>query len=220
MSSVRHRFAAGLACALFGCVHTLPPPPMPEPVLPDVPLPAPPASPNDGQVLLDTVNDPARVEEVTGHVEGADSRGRLLAGEVYRPVCSSTPCAANLSLGTHELRFSSLTDPAAGGVASVDAGPIPTAYRYAMGRRDGRATFVGLGSLALGVGAALSGIALDADGSMTSPTSGQPQSAELQSAGTAMIIGGVALAAVGVILLIAAGPEAQEGQGTQWKLPQ
>jgi hypothetical protein len=216
VSSLPHRAVAGVVCALFGCVHVLPAPPVPERVMPDVS--AAPIAPGNGQVLLDTVNDPARVEEAAGRVEETDARGRPISGELYRPVCPSTPCAANLPFGSHELRFSSLTDSAAGGIANITSGANPTAYRYAMGRYDSRGMVGGLVTLGLGVAAAIAGIGLEFTGGATNAVTGQPDSPGLQTAGTVVVIGGAALFALGIVLLVADGPESQEGRGVQWEL--
>jgi hypothetical protein len=219
-SKMHGRFMPVLALVLTaGCVHVLPPPPEPERVVPASYAPAPPAPQGTSPLILDTPAEPATVEEVTGHYEGTDSRGHSMEGSTYRNVCASTPCAANLELGQHVLRFTSLVDPLNGGTGVVLAGPRPSAYRYAMGHGDPGKAMVGLVTTSLGVAAASAGFAFFLSGTMTDSITHQQSSPGEASAGTGLMVGGGVLAVAGAVMAFLWGPRVQNGTGVQWDLP-
>jgi len=149
---------------LVGCVRHLPPPTPPERTLPAIVLPSDPPAPNHGRVVLDSPASPAGVEVIESRME---VEGRV--GVQTRRLCG-TPCAADLPLGQHELRF---TEENGGQkhVITVDVAATNTAVRVALGKKPGSTFVPGLG---IGL-AALGGISLGvlANGWANGDTSGE-----------------------------------------------
>jgi hypothetical protein len=123
--------------ACFG-PRTAAPPPVPEKKVPALPddLKAP-TRPGTGRLVLDVVGDNARVEEIVEttseawasagpHVWRAEGRG-----EARRPVCR-TPCAVDLSIGLHRLRFAS-SEGGRSGEVEVQVDSQPRVVRYELG---------------------------------------------------------------------------------------
>jgi hypothetical protein len=202
-----------------GCVHVLPPPSVPDRVLPPSYAPAPAPPQGTSQIILDTPGQAATVEEITGRYEGSDSRGHSVEGATYRTVCASTPCAANLELGQHALRFTSLVDPLNGGTGVVLAGSQPSAYRYAMGRNEPGNALMGLLIASLGGAACSGGITLYFAGSSTNLITRQQSSPSEATAGIGLIVGGGVVAVAGAVMAFLWGPRLQNGAGVQWDLP-
>jgi hypothetical protein len=222
------------AIALAGCMPvTVPPPTVPEPVLPQMVAAAPPPPlPGQGQVTIATVDDadePALVEEVTGHYEGTASDGSAVDGLTFGMVCAATPCQVNLPVGDHLLRFTSLVDPQNGGAATITAGAQPSAYRYALGRTTGP-TYVGatiaaftVGTAATTLGFLMVGLGKQTDVpnscfAMEGPNCAGPfPTTNYTTAGAITAVAGLALTALGVYWVSKhfAG-SVQPGAGVQW----
>jgi hypothetical protein len=137
------------------CVETLPPPPPPaqESVPSQVRL-LPPA-PGKGRVVIDVTNGPARVVEVVAHgtsVTHGRRRSYFSEGEITRPVCVTTPCAANFDFGQHELRFISQTEEVSWGEGTVNVDGNDAIFLHTMGRDDEGGAVHRTGNLLAGLG--------------------------------------------------------------------
>jgi len=202
---MRRVLAAFLAASC--APNVLPPPAVPEQVMPPMAASAP-AEPNMGVVAIAT-DEPSIVEEITGHMEGVTSGGRVVSGLTYKTVCRQTPCATDLAFGGHDLRMTSLTDPNHNGTGSITVGPQPIDYRYALGHNLD-AHMGGIGAISLGftamvIGPVFIGIG-NAGGSGPNFT----------PYGYASLLGGIALTVLGGLLLSAGRGTMQDGTGVQW----
>jgi hypothetical protein len=133
------------------------------PALPERPPPATPLASSDvpgrGQVRLDVVGAPARVELVEqrdypwGPIDSATASlyGGLLTmrGEHVRPACDATPCLLDMPYGTYEFRF---TQGERQDTAFVTFGPTATQGFHAVGsRKDDQSALGILGGVLAGV---------------------------------------------------------------------
>jgi len=91
---------------LAGCVKNLPPPPLPEKIVPKLPD-MPPGEPGKGRVIFDAVDGPARVELVTGFRRTTATADTVTAYgiSVFTEVLCNTPCFADLPYGTRDIKF-------------------------------------------------------------------------------------------------------------------
>jgi hypothetical protein len=208
-----------VAVVIVGCgPAVLPPPAAPERVIPAMEAPRPEAG--KAQVAI-AADEPARVEEVTGHFEGVGAEGDAVEGLTYRTLCPVTPCIANVELGPRDIRLTSLVDPEHAGTGTILVGEQPTAYRYALGHNTSPAvgrqlggifalTYGGLGviggSILLGVGQTTD---TDVYGNTTPGTNFRPW-------GAATLVLSSALIVYGVHLLRDTGGQVQDGTGVQW----
>src|ERR1043165_4199708 len=100
---------AWLVCVLAstlasgGCVVHVAPPPAPAKMIPKLDMPPEPPGDGDGQVIIDTTNGPSTVTVV---IMGLGNSTALT-----KTICATTPCAANLPIGSHDLVFSGKSDP-------------------------------------------------------------------------------------------------------------
>jgi hypothetical protein len=169
-----------VASLLFsaGCVHMVPPPPVPGSVQPPrfyAPIP-----PGQGRVYLDVVDGPTNVrvvkqvsvevprspEEAEVFGEGVDEETVLETEQKCR-----TPCILDLPLG-HQLFAFPMHGSRKEEVDDVLVSPTPSLYRRALGsRRSGGAGFVlgvlgtTFGGISLATGAALFPVGLANDNS-------------------------------------------------------
>ena len=121
------------------CVESLPAPPPPtQEALPQR-VRLLPNAPGKGRVVIDVTNGPARVVEVVAHgtsvVQGRH-RSYVSEGEITKPICVTTPCAANFDFGEHELRFISQTDEVSWGEGTVNVDGNDALFVHTMGRDD------------------------------------------------------------------------------------
>jgi hypothetical protein len=211
------RLAWLAAVLLTGCVRNFPPPPEPARIVPAVPQPPAPAAPGSGRLLIDSAEQPATVDEMTR--QPVTQYGRIVGTrDVATPLCASTPCAVDLLLGPHVLRFSSPVKPEITGRGTVMLDAPLTAYRFAMGRDAPHTGLQGLALLssAVGVAGAMAGIAMIGVGSQTNPMTGQLDAPGLLPAGVGAAIAGGALLALGIALFVVFHPEHQDGTGVKW----
>ena len=200
------------------CVATLPPPPAPSAA--DVPANVAllPSSPGKGRVLLEATNGPASVDEVVAHENGVvyGRRGTWSTeSEVTRPVCTETPCAANLDYGPHDLRFHALTGSDDVGDARVNVGTGDSAVLSTMGRQTSGGAGHAAGILALYFGAS----ALAAGTAMTGVAAAQDDGNKtVLYAGGATLGIGAGLAVLGAVLVLLDRPAQQEGSSAQYPL--
>src|SRR5689334_16230811 len=124
------------ACVFFifacGCgVRELPPPEAPAAVVPSIPD-GPDAPPEEGagRLLLETVDEPAKVERVTERTEPPNGMGTY--GVKTELVCI-TPCAVDGPTGAVSLVFTSLEDPTKKGTADVRVARGTTVVRHHLG---------------------------------------------------------------------------------------
>jgi hypothetical protein len=212
---LRGSVLATTLCA--GCVARLPPPAAPERVLPNAPAPLGPPAQGMGQVTIDTVFEPAHVEEITGRTEIALAQGEV-EGITLRDVCLTTPCSANLLYGPRQLRFTSLQDPQRSGMGVIVVGAQPSIYRYALGHRSesSGARLAGVLLLAGGLILPLTGVPMYAVGMQTDPQTKQPRSTGVADAGIGLMATGGAMLVTSIVLLSISRPEVQNGTGIQW----
>jgi hypothetical protein len=158
-------------------------------------------------VLIDTVGQPAVVEESTSRLEAEDYDGNVILGTNYRRVCPTTPCSVDLPLGVHSLRFTGLRDDTWAGEGEVTIGNETTAYRYALGHNVTRRAYqlLGVFGIALGVPALVFG-------------TGFAVFVPPNPAGVGVALGGGALIALGALLNVLFPYEHQNGTGAQWTL--
>jgi hypothetical protein len=203
-----------LLIVVVACSPTyLPPPAAPPQVTPIPSVTLGPPVQGETTVLIDS-DRPAQVGEITGMATSI-AYGRYgaytAAATITRPVCL-TPCAAHLTQGAHALVFTRTDTGEWGGEAQLEVGINPTAYRYALGRRNAHfgARFGGLLALSFGLTAVITGGTLWAVSSSSN---------DLTSAGQTTTAIGAALTVLGAVLLYTNRPEIQNGTGTRWELP-
>jgi hypothetical protein len=184
-----------------GCmIKHLPTPPTPERRLPVLATAPPPAVDGMGQVAIDTVDGPARVEAIVAEETWS---GTYTTGTSTRtvPVCTS-PCVANLPYGAVKLSFVDLRDPGHNSTDMITVGAQPSVYRHQIGDNTRH------------MGRAVLGMLLDIGGGVTGLV-GLGLMAGGDSIGTGMAIGGAIALAVGLLVgrhtLIE-----QSGAGVQW----
>lgn len=217
---------SAFTAALFmnGCTaRQIPPPRMPQRVMPTEVAEAPPPAAGEGRVVLDVANVPSRVDEVTARSEytGVPQGMTVRSGGNYmvggrqrqtRPLCL-TPCAVNLTLGYHELLFSALDDDTHTSTGFVTAATAPSVVRHVLGRETSSVGGL-VGALIMGgfgVSGILSGAVLEAIGD--DPAHGQTG---IATAGWITLGLGVALTAGAVALGLASRPTIQPGRTLQW----
>lgn len=181
-----------------GCVRNLPPAPTPERVVPDVEA-GPPPGEGQGRLIVDVVEEPTPVDQVTIAAEERDhGTGKVsyhFTSSTQR-VCPSTPCVLDAPEGNVLLQF-----PVMGGSGTetelVHVGAEPSVYRRSLSVYDddtGAGTVLGILGTSIGGASAITGVALlpvglakDIDG--------------LTIAGAVTLGAGAALIALGVWLL-------------------
>lgn len=177
--------------------------------MPPVPSLVGPPTAGNGQVTF-AADEPAIVEEITGHVEGVTSGGRFVSGLSYQTACPQTPCVANLPLGPHDLRITSLSDPTHVGMGSIIVGPQPTDYRYALGHNIYPEVVGGALALSAGICGLFVGPVFIAVGNTGN------NGPNFTPYGYGALIGGLALTALGAILIANGRGTTQDGTGLQW----
>ncbi|TAK23845.1 MAG: hypothetical protein EPO40_25130 [Myxococcaceae bacterium] len=212
-----------LALALGACsTRYLPAPRAPERVAPTGVVEASAPREGEGQITLDVVGGPARIDLVTERTQPASGtqvwavRGRASFTApgpqiTTRPLCVS-PCVANLPFGQHELSFTSTDDSSRrSSTGFVTVTPHPAVVRHAMGYQETHAGGVVTAVLlsAFGVAATLAGTALVAIDS-------QPQAHGLGVAGFTTLGVGAALVTSGIIVGVNSRPDSQPGTTVQW----
>lgn len=194
---------------LGGCgMKTLPPPAVPAKTLPVPIVRLGPPPVGAGSVLIDADQPNVVVHEIVGTVQtvAVGTRGGMAYGTgIATERLCITPCQVHLRQGLHQVMFESPTT-GWGGVADLQVGVEPSAYRYALGHRD------------LHVGARL-GAAMSIAFGFTALLGGgiwYLASDTYQNVGGGIAIGGGALFALGVAIAIAVSPEERNGSGVQW----
>jgi glycerol uptake facilitator-like aquaporin len=181
-----------------GCVAHVPPPPVPEKVVPQVATQADPPADDEGVVTIDATNGPASVSVVLLTV------GR--SGAFTKSICATTPCTANLPLGSYDVVFASKSDPSVGSTDAVQVARTPSIMRHTMGTVEsspglqiGGITTATLGGCVLLYGA------ISLTSSFTSTTT------SLATVGV-----GAAITAIGLYMMYAGRTRIQPGSSVQW----
>ncbi len=201
---MRLSHCAFLIASISACtVKMVPPPQTPAQQLPSLPVEPPPPVQDQGQVALEAVGGPARVEVILATEQWS---GTYVAGSSVRtaPVCV-TPCVANLPYGSHELRFQSLKDPSLMSTDVVTVATKPSVFRYQIGRTETH------------IGKSLGGIMLFSFGIVGAATGLSLAAADI-GGGPMIGVGllGLGVSVVGGLLWNAGRTEVQPGAGTQW----
>jgi hypothetical protein len=204
---------------------------IPPPVVPERLLPPsldtsgePPAG--ETTVAIDATTEPVRVEEVSNAMSMAaigPFGGAAAVAVTTKPICAATPCATHLQPGRHELVLSRVSDDSWAGNAEIDVGDKPVAYRYAPGHRHSHlwGRFGGWMLASIGLSMAATGGLVIAAENETDPALaaiGDAQAHSFPVAGTVLVATGVVAAVAGIVLLAKSRPELQNGTGTQWNL--
>lgn len=208
--------AVSIALFASGCVHTLPPPAAPDPVVPTVE--ARPLADGQGRVLIDVTDGPTNVYRWVSAdaVVGMDKDVPIVASRVTSEVLCTTPCVIDGPPGTYRLGF-----PFHGGggfdMAEVQILTEPTVYRRSLGtrRRGGGGLALGIvstsfGGMSLACGAAFLPIGLTRD---------EGEGGGFVIAGAVTLIAGAILTALGVWGIAASPTIEQQGAEIQFTLP-
>ena len=224
-----------LSVGSVGCVHNLPPPPMPErtAIAPDV-VPTTPPPAGDGRLVVDAVGEHAKVSEVT---EITTRTNPMYGGKSSwfaapqlerktRPLCI-TPCAIDLPTGWHSLVFESANDPTRTSTADVTVSTHPIEVRHALGHDKpmtggyvgGLAMLIPAGGLVL-MGTIATAIGASAkDPGPTTTASSKGDARVFLPIGLVLLGVGAALGIGGAVLIANNAPERQPGSTAQWTLP-
>lgn len=188
-----------LACS--ATIHA--PPPAPARQAPAVDRAAVPPQPNTGQVILDTVDGPADVSEVLSSSFAYSTTGHSALGVQTARVCT-TPCVANLPYGDHELRFTLRGAPDRTSTTFITATTTPTNHRYAVGtyRQHTNGTLGGMMMATVGGTLGLVGVMVGAGTD--------------NGAATGAGVAGLAVAAIGLLIMHKSRTELQSGSLTSW----
>jgi hypothetical protein len=197
-----------LVVALAGCVHALPPPPIPGPIQPprlDRPIAA-----GQGRVYLDVVDGPTDVRVVRPITVEESLDDHVFDETALETVqACRTPCVVDLPLGAQLVAFPVRYSPKEE-VDTVLVSPTPSLYRRALGsRRHGSVLGVlgvAFGGTSLVTGAALLPVGLATDHS------------GLTTAGAITLGAGAILTALGIWALATAPTLEQPGAGARYEL--
>ena len=193
------RAALGLV-ALVGCAGTrhIDPPPPPVQIIPPVGVPAGATPPGVSRVLFDVTDGPSLIQIKTMRAEGA----------FWGPLCT-TPCAADLPAGQHDISFQLKRDPAHGDSDLLTVVPGTSVYRRSLGERS---TSPGL---------LLGGYLIGYSGLTVLLFSAMVTALESRSdhAGRNMAYVGLGMTVVGGAMFYEGWPTEQPGSVTQFALP-
>ena len=190
-------WAPALLLAINGCsAHILPAPQVPEKKVPDLAMPAEPPEEDEGQIVVDTTNGPATVQV-------------QLLGMWKHPLCATTPCAANLPIGTYNLIFKGRNDPALESTEIVQVGRAPSVLRHTMG-----STRYSTGMYTGGLLVAITGASLALTALLVMSAGGK--SALSGTPGYVALGLGAAATGVGAWMMLEGRPEITPGSSVQW----
>ena len=205
--------AVAVAALVSSCTPTMiPPPPEPARFVPELASLGPPP-PGKGQITINA-DKPSLVEQVTGHYEGV-ARGHRITGLTFATVCPSTPCVANVDLGEHPLRLTSLADANDNGDATISVGPQPSAFNYNLGHNVA-ADVRWVAPISLAIPALITGLVFAALGQPGGST--VDPAPNFRPLGFGLLIGGGALTALAIWMGQQNNGSTQNGTGVQWPL--
>ena len=201
------------------------------------PLAAPPSRPAEGigVVILDSEDGPAYVARVTGqsriratytYYNGGFSGVGLTHASATQtaPVCSSTPCAAYLPYGQHELVFDSNNDGGRRTVFNVTSTEVPSVMRVTLNGQIPATKGYGYGLATMGVGivSSLIGVLLvSGAASHQVPDAGGGHSEPVREpviGAVALGLGGLVVIIGGILFATAEPAHSVVGQSIQWPL--
>jgi hypothetical protein len=180
------------------CVAHVPPPPVPDKVIPEVATkPDPPAS-DQGQVTIDTTNGPATVSVVL--------MGFGYSGALTKNLCATTPCTANLPIGSFDLVFSGKGDPTMASSDAVQVTRTPSIMRHT------------IGNVQSSPGLLIGGITLVTLGGSGVLVGGLGLTSEYSSTTSSLLTLGVsaAITVAGALMMSAGRTRIQPGSSVQW----
>ncbi len=183
-----------------GCVIHVAPPPAPGKVIPKLEMAPEPPGDGDGQVIIDTTNGPSTVTVVVLGLGNSTA--------ITKTICATTPCAANLPIGSHDLVFSGKADPELASTDAVQVNRAPTVFRHTIGRIEQSPGLMwgGLGVVTLGAtGMLIYGV------SASSTLSGESATGSYIGLGVS-----TAITAAGVVMMMAGRTKLQPGSSVQW----
>jgi len=181
-----------------GCVAHVPAPPEPEKIVPQVATQADPPADDEGQVTIDTTNGPAAVTVILLGLGGSAA--------FTKSICATTPCTANLPLGSYDVVFASKRDPQVGSKDAVQVTRTPTIMRHTMGSVESSP-----GLLIGGVTAATLGGTVALLGAISLTSSYTSTGSSLATLGV-----GAAITAAGAWMMHAGRTRIQRGSSVQW----
>jgi len=184
--------------ATGACVAHVPPAPIPDKVVPQVAnKPDPPAA-DEGQVTIDTTNGPATVSVVV--------MGLGYARALTKNLCATTPCTANLPLGSFDLVFNGKRDPTLASSDAVQVTRTPSIMRHT------------IGSVESSPGLLIGGITLVTLGGSGVLVGGLGLMSEYSSTTSSLLTLGVstAITVAGALMMSAGRTRIQPGSSVQW----
>ena len=205
---------AGLFAA--ACVTQLPPAPTPPPVAPAVGDVAPVAA-GQGRLVIDVIDGPTPVQRVQMLSEAREDEGgrvRYRIFEAPEPLCTASPCVADLPSGNVVLGFPIIGKTGLE-VELVHVGSEPTVYRRVLSRYDGStgATYTpGIVAASIGGAAVTTGVVL-------LPIGLGEENRGLATAGGITLLAGSAILAIGIWAIRQGAPTFRPGSALHFSLP-
>jgi hypothetical protein len=206
-----NRFLVASLSFAVGCVHILPPPPIPGPVQPPplgTPIPV-----GQGRIYIDVVDGPTDIRAVHPVTVQDTFNGEVFEETELETVrACRTPCVLDLPLG-HQLLAFPMHYTLGEDVQDVLISPTPSLYRRALGsrKRAGAGFVLGVLAVTFGGTSAVTGAALLPIGLATNGSG-------LTTAGGITLGVGAVLTALGIWAMAVNPTYAQPGVGAQYDL--
>ena len=185
---------------LVGCAGTrhIDPPPQPVAIIPQVAIPQEPPAPGVSRVLFDVVDGPSLIQIKT-------QQGNNV---MWGPLCT-TPCAADLPAGQHDVSFQLKSDPSHGDSDLLPVEPGTRVYRRSLGERSTSPGLL-LGGYIIGY----SGLVVMM---MSAIVTGLETRSDHAGRNTALV--GLGMTIGGGLMFYEGWPTEQQGSVTQFALP-
>jgi hypothetical protein len=184
-----------------GCVIHVAPPPAPQKVIPKLDIAPEPPGDGDGQVIIDTTNGPATVTVVLLGLGNSTA--------LTKTICATTPCAANLPIGSHDLVFSGKGDPQLASTDAVQVNRAPSVIRHTVGRIEQSPGLLwgGMGAVTLGaIGMMVYGVSAS-----SADILGESKTGDYIGLGVS-----AGITAAGVVMMMMGRTKLQPGSSVQW----
>ncbi|MGE0402061.1 MAG: hypothetical protein AB7T06_35495 [Kofleriaceae bacterium] len=213
---MRYLTVASVLLAVAGCIKQLPPAPIPEPVPPAVAAGAAPA-PGTGRLIVDVVDGPAPVQRVRMEARpspNAQGVPTVRFEQTPTELCPAAPCVTDVPVGNILLGFPVIGDQGALETELVNVGPDPSVYRRSLSvytDNSGATRVLGIIATSLGAASAITGTALLPIG-LSKGNDG------LTLAGGVSLGGGLALVAIGIMMIRADSPTFRPGSSNHYVL--
>ncbi len=202
--------------ALGGCIKQLPPAPIPEPVPPTVAAGTSPA-PGTGRLIVDVVDGHAPVQRVRMEARpspNAQGVPTVRFEQTPTELCPAAPCVTDVPVGNILLGFPVIGDGDALETELVHVGPDPSVYRRSLSvytDNSGASRVLGILATSIGAAAAITGTALLPIG-LSKGNDG------MTLAGSVSLGGGLALVAIGILMIRADSPTFRPGSSNHYLL--